>query len=88
MINFIINFYFLGIVILNSANSPSSESTDILPFKSWIISKAVDSPSPGFIPPLLVVKKGSKILKANEEKDIQDYPNGIQSRMIYIKKVN
>ena len=22
-----------------------------------------------------------------EEKDIQDYPNGIQSRMIYIKKV-
>ena len=62
MINFIINFYFLGIVILNSANSPSSESTDILPFKSWIISKAVDSPSPGFIPPLLVVKKGSKIL--------------------------
>jgi hypothetical protein len=34
------------------------------------------------------MENGLDLGMLNEEKDIQDYPNGIQSRMIYIKKVN
>ena len=35
-----------------------------------------------------LMENGLDLGLLNEEKDIQDYPNGIQSRMIYIKKVN
>ena len=35
-----------------------------------------------------LMENGLDLGLLNEEKDIQDFPNGIQSRMIYIKKVN